>query len=232
MPRPDRQDGSYPVCGAPRKRAGGAPCQLPAGWGTDDHLGYGPCRYHGGQLPGVRGAAAMAMARDHVAALVGPVDIEPHDALRLAVALTAAEVEFFSSKIAELGADEIAGQATVRTTRRPAAGGADDERADEVVVEERQLAPALSIWVRARADAIDRLAKFSKMALDANVDERRVRVQEVQLDRLAAIVNNVMRELIAAGLSPELRALAGDAFKRHRGLLEAPVNGTAHEVAS
>jgi hypothetical protein len=182
--------------------------------------------------PTNRHASANAMARDHVASLVGPVDIEPHDALRMAVALTAAEVEFFSSKIAELGVDEIAGQATVRTTRRAVDAAADGERAADVVVEERQLAPALHIWVKARADAIDRLAKFAKAALDANVDERRVRVQEVQLDRLAGVVNAVMRELIAAGLSPELRALAGDAFKRHRGLLEAPVNGTAHEVAT
>jgi len=219
-----------PVCGAPRKRAAGAPCQHHAGWGTD-HVGYGQCRLHGGMLAGVRGAAAAAMARDHVASLIGPVDIEPHDALRMAVALTAAEVEFFSSKIAELGVDEIAGRATVRTTRRAVDAGTDGEHAADVVVEERQLAPALHIWVKARADAIDRLARFSKMSMDANVDERRVRVQEVQLDRLAAIVNAVMRDLGKAGLSDELRALAGESFKRHRGLLEAPVvNGTAREV--
>jgi hypothetical protein len=183
--------------------------------------------------PNHRQAAAVAMARAHVASLVGPVDIEPHDALQLAVALTAAEVQYFGQRIAELGAADIGGQATVTTTRA-STGSADesDEACAPVdVVEVRQLAPALHIWVKARADAIGRLAQFSKMALDANVDERRVRVQEVQLDRLAGVVNAVMRDLVTAGLSTELRSLAGESFKRHRGLLD-PVDGTAHEVVA
>ncbi|HUR86329.1 MAG TPA: hypothetical protein VMY78_13390 [Solirubrobacteraceae bacterium] len=184
--------------------------------------------------PGHRRASAAAMARAHVASLVGPVDLEPHEALQLAIALSVAEVQFFNAQIAELGIDEIAGQATVRTTRRGNATGDEQEtaaEADDVVVEVRQLAPALHIWVKARSDAVDRLARFSKMALDANVDERRVRVQEVQLDRLAALINAVMADLAAAGLSEELLRLAGERFRHHRGLLEA-VNGTAHEVAT
>jgi hypothetical protein len=216
-----------PVCGAARTKHGGAPCQEHAGWGTD-HVGYGPCRWHGGQLPGVRQAAAAAEARAHVASLVGPIDLEPHDALQLAIALTAAEVNYFSERIRELGADQVAGQATVRTERRGSGDG--DEGGD--VVEVRQLAPALHIWVKARSSSLDRLARFAKMAMDADVDERRVRVQEVQLDRLAGVVNAVMRDLATAGLSDELRRLAGDSFKRHRALLEPAVNGTAHEVTA
>jgi hypothetical protein len=184
-------------------------------------------------LAGVRQAAAVAMARSHVASLVGPIEMEPHEALQLAIALTAAEVQFFSQRIAELGADDVAGQATITKTR-VGAGPAEDEGGSAAegdgapdVVEVRQLAPALNLWVKARSDALERLARFSKMALDANVDERRVRVQEVQLDRLADVVNAVMRDLAAAGLSAELRRLAGDSFKRHRGLLEPPVNGVA-----
>jgi hypothetical protein len=179
--------------------------------------------------PDHRRAAAGAMARAHVASLVGPVDLEPHEALQLAIALTAAEVRFFGEQIAVLGVNDIAGQATVTTNRR--AKGDESGEVDDIV-EVRQLAPALHIWVRARADAIDRLARFAKMAMDANVDERRVRVQEVQLDRLAGVVNAVMRDLAKAGLSEELRALAGDSFRRHRGLLDPAVNGTAIEVST
>lgn len=221
----------HAVCGAARTKAGGAPCQKPAGWGGPTP-GYGPCRLHGGMAPAHRQAAAVAMARAHVASLVGPVDLEPHEALQLAIALTAAEVNYFSERIAELGVDDIAGQATVSTTRRGAAADdeGDDDRDD--VIEVRQLPPALHIWVKARADAIERLARFSKMALDADVDERRVRVQEVQLDRLAGVVNAVMRDLVSAGLSDELLCLAGERFAHHRGLLEAPVNGTAREVTT
>lgn len=218
-----------PICGASRTKAGGAPCQKSAGWGTPTP-GFGPCRLHGGMWASHRQAAATAMARAHVASLVGPVDLEPHEALQLAIALTAAEVNYFSLRIAELGADDIAGQARVSTTRRAAAGDAEGEGDAGDVVEVRQLPPALHIWVKARADAIDRLARFSKMALDADVDERRVRVQEVQLDRLAGLVNSVMADLVRAGLSDELLRLAGERFKHHRGLLEAPVNGSAREV--
>ena len=49
---------------------------------------------------------------------------------------------------------------------------------------------------------------------------------------LAAIINAVVRDLRKAGMSDELVSVAGESFKRHRGLLEAPVNGTAHEVSS
>lgn len=220
-----------PVCGASRTKSGGQPCQKPAGWGTGTP--FGVCRLHGGMAPAHRQAAAVAMARAHVASLVGPVDLEPFEALQLAVALTAAEVRFFGERIAELGADDIAGQATVTTTRRAASSepdGGEGEADGGDIVEVRQLPPSLHVYVRARADAIDRLAKFSKMSLDANVDERRVRVQEVQLDRLAGLVNAVVRDLVKAGLSDDLRTLAGESFKRHRGLLEAPVNGSAHEV--
>lgn len=220
--------GSRPVCGAARTKSGGAPCQKPAGWGGPTP-GFGPCRYHGAMTPDHRRAAAGAMARAHVASLVGPVDLEPHEALQLAIALTAAEVRFFGEQIAVLGVNDIAGQATVTTNRR--AKGDESGEVDDIV-EVRQLAPALHIWVRARADAIDRLARFAKMAMDANVDERRVRVQEVQLDRLAGVVNAVMRDLAKAGLSEELRALAGDSFRRHRGLLDPAVNGTAIEVST
>ena len=225
-----RDKGPTAVCGAARTKSGGAPCQKTAGWGTSTP-GFGVCRLHGGMSPNHRQAAAVAMARAHVASLVGPVDIEPGDALQLAVALTAAEVRYFGQRIAELGADEIAGQATVTTTRKNEAAGESDDDADAPaeVVEVRQLPPALHVWVKARADAVERLARFSKLALDANVDERRVRVQEIQLDRLAGLVNAVMQDLAVAGLSAELRTLAGESFKRHRGLLES-VNGTAHEV--
>lgn len=227
-----RQEGKRPVCGAARTKAGGAPCQKPAGWGTD-HAGFAECRLHGGMAPGQRQAAAGAMARAHVASLIGPVDdIEPQEALQLAISLTAAEVQFFGERIAELGVDEIAGQATVKTVRRAASAGEDRGDDDGDVVEVRQLAPTLHIWVKARSDALERLARYAKAALDANVDERRVRVQEVQLDRLAAIVNAVMRDLSKAGLSAELQALAGESFRRHRGLLEAPINSTAREVAA
>ena len=41
-----------PACGAPRRGEDGERCGRPAGAGTD-HLGSGPCSWHGGALPSV-----------------------------------------------------------------------------------------------------------------------------------------------------------------------------------
>jgi hypothetical protein len=216
------------VCGANR-RQGGGPCQLPAGHGTD-HLGVGRCKWHGGNTTSQRKAAAVEMARAHVASLGLPVDVEPHEVLILATQVSWAEVVYCDQEMAKLGASQLAGQAVTRHTR-PRSLGKDGEDPDEPVTEERELAPALHIWMVARAAAMERAAKFAKMALDAGVDERRVRVQEAQADRLASVVNAVIRDLVAAGLSAELRSLAGERFKHHLASLDV-VTGTAIEVRS
>lgn len=57
-----------PPCGA-KARKGGR-CQKQAGWGTD-HLGYGPCRLHGGSTPAHRKRALIQMARDEMTRHLG-----------------------------------------------------------------------------------------------------------------------------------------------------------------
>jgi hypothetical protein len=51
-------------CGA-RTRSGGQ-CTLPAGWGTA-HIGYGPCRKHGGDLPNHMKHARKVQAEEEAA---------------------------------------------------------------------------------------------------------------------------------------------------------------------
>jgi hypothetical protein len=213
-----------PVCGA--KTRAGAPCQRQAGWGTD-HFGFGRCANHLGATQNHAKAAAVEMARAHVAAMGGPVHLEPHDALEWAIAITAGEVRFYDQQIARLADDQIAGQATVRVDR----DGTDDEGNPTGSVEVRQLAPALHVWVQARAAAVDRMARFAKSALDADIDERRTRLLEQQADAMAVVWNAVMADLVANGLPNELRALAGDSFRRHIALLDV-VPGTATEVTA
>lgn len=49
-------------CGA-KKRQGEGNCTRPAGWGTD-HVGFGPCKLHGGCSPSVAGIVLEAQARE------------------------------------------------------------------------------------------------------------------------------------------------------------------------
>jgi hypothetical protein len=62
-------------CGA-NKRQGEGTCTRPAGWGTD-HVGYGPCKLHGGCSPSVDGIVIEAQVRElfgKIAPKVGPVE--------------------------------------------------------------------------------------------------------------------------------------------------------------
>ncbi|WP_405750020.1 hypothetical protein OHA19_10555 [Streptomyces sp. NBC_00012] len=88
-----------PICGAPRTKHGGAPCQLAAGFGTD-HPGTGRCRHHLGNTPNHQRAAAKVEADRLLAAveLAEPID-DPHAALaRLARSLQAT-VDAISSRV-------------------------------------------------------------------------------------------------------------------------------------
>jgi hypothetical protein len=127
---------------------GGNLCALPAGWATG-HAGYGRCKLHGGASR----SGEIAAARHAAVALATEAQIEPADGLLWAVWLSAAEVQVFSQRVAEL-ADE------------------------EILVEHDRRGAELNPWLRARADATERLARYSKMALDAGVEERHVRLAE------------------------------------------------------
>jgi hypothetical protein len=50
----------------------------------------------------------------------------------------------------------------------------------------------LNIWIRARQDALERLAKYAKMAIDAGVAERHVRVAERYGELLAELVGGIL----------------------------------------
>ena len=88
-------------CGA-RKRNGGT-CDLPAGWGTDSDRG--PCKKHGGLLPGPRKSALKAEALAYAAEHFGTTDITPADALLAVIQDTAGQVVYFKREVADL--DEV-----------------------------------------------------------------------------------------------------------------------------
>ena len=79
----------------------------------------------------------------------------------------------------------------------------------------------LSAWVGARHAALDRLANYSKMAIDAGVPERRLRIAE---HHGVAIGNLMARVLGDLNLSDEQRAVAPEVVHRHLTLLESSLS--------
>lgn len=187
-----------------------------AGAGTA-HLGVGQCKHHGGSTESGNKHAAKQMA----VVMGAEVDIEPHEALMLCVRIAAGEVAYCTRKIAELTHEEATGHPVTRTVSEFTG---DDGQVYET--EQTKHAPIeLNIWIRVRQEALDRLAKFAKMALDAGVEERKVRMAEQWGERLARLLAGILEDL---NLTPKQKKIAPDVIQGHllsmertAGLLEA-----------
>lgn len=184
-----------PICGAATRQASkynpaGAPCERPAGWGTV-HPGIGYCKLHGGSVPEQIKQAALTEAFNYVMEMMGPaIDVDPMEALLWCVRIAAGEVAYATMKINLLES----GEELVRpeeNTHRTAWGDKGES------FEETKLSPVqLHIWIQARHHALDRLARYSKMALDAGVAERQVRLAESAGDELAVAIRHILDNLL------------------------------------
>ena len=172
-----------------RLKDGKGRCKREAGWGTL-HPGTGKCKFHGGSVP----THAVANAVPSLALLVGyDVDVNPMEALLMCVRIKAAEVAYYSQQIMALDPKQI--------LVRPREETLDKDGYVHDLKKQRQI----NLWVRLRDQAIDRLAKYAKMALDAGIDERMVTVAEGIGQKLAAMLQGVLDGL---GLTPEQQAKA------------------------
>lgn len=205
-------------CGAKKKTAAGT-CTMVAGWGTD-HLGYGQCKLHGGASPnGIKHAATQAARH-----LAVELDVEPHDALLWCVRVAAGEVRFYTQKISELEEAQLIVRQETVVSRELLVGAEDDVEGSGETLGYQELKRTstadahLHIWVEGRAQAVDRLAKYSKMALDAGVEERRVRIVEQLGSELGDAFAAVFAEL---KLTPEQQKRAPAIVHRTLYALEA-----------
>jgi hypothetical protein len=146
-------------CGANTKR--GAVCNKPAGWGTPYR--HGRCRLHGGASPTHLKAAQRREAERAVASLGLPREVAPHMALLEAVHRAAGHVAWLGEVVGELDKNQLVHGIT-RTTQNP-----DGTR----TVEARA---AVNVWVKLYQDWHDRLVRVAKVAIDAGVAERQVRL--------------------------------------------------------
>ena len=135
--------------------------------------------------------AARKEAEEEAKRLMGPaIDVDPMDALLWCVRIAAGEVAYLTWKLESLTEEEIIVQEM--TIEKREAYGEHAESYDQETVSNKA---DLSIWIRARQGALDRLAKFSKMALDAGIDERRLALAEDAGDQLSSMLREVLEGL-------------------------------------
>lgn len=151
------------ICGA--TKGNGSKCQKGAGTGTPN-LGFGKCSMHGGNTPTLRTNAARftgkEVARMSMGGYGNAVTLSPTDALLQEVERAAGHVAWISQRI-DLWA-------------------MDTEKA---ITEEQQS------WLDLYHLERGQLVKVAKIALDAGVDERRVRIAE----RSAANIVDMLKQV-------------------------------------
>jgi hypothetical protein len=146
------------------------------------------------------------MAQAEALKIMGPmIDIEPHDALLLCVRIAAGEVAYTTMKIQELE-DPLA---------RPES---DEEKTGEEHTSTHKEGPwDLHLWIRVRQQSLERLAKFSKMALDAGIDDRVVKLAEGQGNQLATVLQGIFQDLT---LTAEQMEVLPSIIERHLRMIE------------
>lgn len=133
-----------------------------------------------------------------------PLDIEPHNAILECIRIAAGEVQYASEQIAALDpADAVLPLTSTLTRPLKEEKGAEDPM---ILVEEITVTqPALHVWIVTRRDAMDRLVKYSAVALKAGVQQRLVELAEGQAQLLADAMRRFAQALGFEPADPKVR---------------------------
>lgn len=215
----DKNARGRPRCGATKRD--GSPCRHGAGWGTD-HAGIGRCKLHGGSTPTHRRSAEVECQRRAVASLGLSLEVDPAEALLDAVHEAAANVAFLREIVSALPVhpepDELVGSSRdskgqiVQQWRHGEAGlYRNTFHVSGQPTGEARPNVLLTLYSEER----DRLVRYAKAALDAGVEERRVRLAEAEAADLFAGIGQAIRaaamtaqqaEVFQRSLADSLRA--------------------------
>jgi hypothetical protein len=179
------QRSKWALCGA--KKRNGETCRNYAGTGTN-HLGIGACKYHLGNAKNHQKAAIKVLVeREHQAAI--------EEARKFGQVI---EMDPLSALLWSLHLS-----ASHTEYLRQEIGRAGDS-AEQVFRRE--------VLLRQWNDERDRLARTSKMALDAGVDERRIKMAERFGEAIATLIQGVLDDL---ALNKRQRAEVPEVVRRH-----------------
>jgi hypothetical protein len=185
-------------------------CQTAAGRGTE-HEGVGRCRRHGGNTEAGRREGAWVVAHGFARQL----NVTPWEGLLVAVKIAAGRVAWIEAKLAGVREDR---------QLEPA----NNEAISEAGRDQDHQGVNVHYWVRQAELWHDRLARVSKLAIDAGVAERLVRQLELEAQLMLRATNLTLDEL---GLDDDTRQRALGIMSRNLLALEAQeVRGTGDEV--
>lgn len=176
------------TCGVVRK--GRPPCKQVAGYGTD-HLGAGPCKFHGGAFPGPSKKAHAELADRNARTWLGQnVTIQPVDnplaAFRDLAGKALAWLEAADGLMARIREDDV------RYT-----GRAGEQLRAEVAVYERAMATASNV-----------LSQYARL----RIDERLVAITEEQK---RMVIRALEAGLASAGIAGPAATEAKQVAARH-----------------
>lgn len=188
-------DRGKPKCGGKRRAADseGKPCTRPAGWGTP-HPGTGRCKLHGGSTQSHTAAARVVLAEQAVVTFGLPREIDPRDALLEEVYRSAGAVDWLSAQVRALASEQVV-------------WGKAEETTDDV-----KYKAGVNVWVQLHQQERAHLVRVAKEAINAGIEERRVRLAEQQGAMLAGVIKNILGDL---NLSPEQQGRVGEIVPRH-----------------
>lgn len=150
-----------------------------------------------------------------------PIAMDPTDALTWCVSIAAGEVAYLTQKVQELTEEQLIARPR-HSSREYGLAGTGKDGDGEKDLKRVELGPdALHLLIVERQAAVDRLAKLAKMALDAGVAERQVRLAEQQGDMIYSILSRFME---AVGLTSKQRTIAEQVLPDILLTLEAPAS--------
>lgn len=196
----------------------GTECRRPAGWGTP-HVGFDRCKLHGGNSPnGIKHAAklqrdALAAADERRLAAEGravELVVDPFDAVLRMLYKAAGWEAFCTRQVVALEESTLLVDHMRVTQTTGGDGSTRVERTNE---------RALHVWVVEQQRARSEVARLAKIAIDAGVAERYVRVAEHTAEAVARAFDYLIGEL---GLNATQLRRAPGVVRRSLQLVEAP----------
>lgn len=168
--------------------------------------GQAVCRNHGGASPQAKAAAERRLeeikALGAVATFGLPREVDPRDALLEEVYRAAGAVDWLAGKVRELEAEQVIW------------GKAEEveKQAGEFPGIDTTHKAAVHVWVELYARERKHLVDVAKAAIQAGVEERRVRLAEQQGALLAGVIKSILGDL---DLTPEQSARVPEVVPRH-----------------
>ena len=184
-------------------------CHKPAGWGTK-HVGMGPCRLHGGNLPGVAAKAVRDLATQPAKMLGTPVDIGPSEALLKELSETAGIVAWLRGMVQQLESNDDLVWGMVEEVVEPTIRDTDGQ----TIIRETsgKYRAQASIWYTLLMQERQHLVRVCEAAIKAGVSERIVQAYENVHGQVAEVYMGMFeRVLLRLGLTPEQKALVPSA---------------------